>query len=72
VMDRDSRRMRGGLPFVFTNLKTGEGLSQVIGWLNDQRARGLTASGKPSADSHHHHDGGYSHSHSHGDKPHSH
>src|SRR6266404_8120031 len=30
VMDRDSRRMRGALPFVFTNLKTGEGLSQVI------------------------------------------
>jgi urease accessory protein len=58
VMDRDSRRMRGDLPFVFTNLKTGEGLSQVIDWLNDQRARGLTASGRPSAEGHHH-----SHSH---------
>ncbi len=29
VMDRDSRRMRGERPFVFTNLKTGEGLDQV-------------------------------------------
>src|SRR6266576_3961921 len=56
VMDRDSRRMRGDLPFVFTNLKTGEGLPQVIDWLNDQRARGLTASGRPSAGGHHHHD----------------
>lgn len=30
IMDRDSRTMRRGLPFVFTNLKTGEGLDAVI------------------------------------------
>lgn len=30
VMDRDARRMRGERPFVFTNLKTGEGLSKVV------------------------------------------
>jgi urease accessory protein len=29
VMDRDARRMRGERPFVFTNLKTGEGLDRV-------------------------------------------
>ena len=29
VMDRDSRRMRGDLPFVFTNLLTGEGLDRA-------------------------------------------
>src|SRR5688500_18620125 len=33
VMDRDSRRMRGDLPFVFTNLHTSEGLYQVIMWI---------------------------------------
>jgi urease accessory protein len=30
VMDRDTRRMRGERPFVFTNLKTGQGLDSVV------------------------------------------
>jgi urease accessory protein len=30
VMERDARKMRGERPFVFTNLKTGEGLQTVI------------------------------------------
>ena len=30
VMDRDARRMRGERPFVFTNLKTGQGLEEVV------------------------------------------
>jgi urease accessory protein len=33
VMDRDARRVRAGRPFVFTNLKTGEGVDAVVGWL---------------------------------------
>ena len=33
VMDRDSRRMRGERPFVFTNLRTGEGVEAVVGWI---------------------------------------
>jgi urease accessory protein len=55
VMDRDARRMRGDLPFVFTNLKTGEGLEQTLAWLDQQRSRGLTASGCPAIEGHHHH-----------------
>ena len=30
VMDRDAKKMRGTRPFVFTNLKTGQGLDTVI------------------------------------------
>jgi urease accessory protein len=30
VMDRDARKMRGERPFVFSNLKTGQGLATVI------------------------------------------
>ena len=33
VMDRDARKMRGDRPFVFTNLKTGHGLGQVIAFI---------------------------------------
>ncbi len=30
VMERDAKRMRGERPFVFTNLKTGQGLETVV------------------------------------------
>lgn len=33
VMDRDSRRMRGDQPFIFTNLMSGEGLDRVVAWV---------------------------------------
>lgn len=33
VMEQDARRMRGGRPFVFTNLMSLEGLDAVIGWI---------------------------------------
>jgi len=42
VMDRDARRMRGPRPFVFTNLKTGQGLGDVIAFIEE---RGLFAAG---------------------------
>ena len=33
VMDRDSRRMRGERPFVFTDIRDGRGVDEVIAWI---------------------------------------
>jgi urease accessory protein len=33
VMEHDARRMRGDRPFVFSNLKTGEGLPDIIAFI---------------------------------------
>src|ERR687892_2618640 len=35
VMERDARKMRGDRPFVFTNMKSGEGLSAIADWLEE-------------------------------------
>jgi urease accessory protein len=36
VMDRDSKKMRGARPFVFTNLKSGQGLADVIRFIETE------------------------------------
>ena len=33
VMERDSRRMRGERPFVFTNIRAGDGVGDVAGFI---------------------------------------
>ena len=41
VMDRDARTMRGRKPFVFTNIRSGEGVEGVAGFI--VQAGGLLA-----------------------------
>jgi len=46
VMDRDSRKMRGTRPFVFTNLKKNVGVRQIAGFIVE--AGGLPARALPT------------------------
>ena len=43
VMARDARKMRGPRPFGFTNLKTGDGLDEVIPFILEKRGLDQTA-----------------------------
>jgi urease accessory protein len=36
VMDRDAKRMRGERPFIFSNLKDGKGLADIITFIEKQ------------------------------------
>jgi len=36
VMERDSKKMRGERPFVFTNLKTGQGMDTIVRFIQRQ------------------------------------
>ena len=40
VMESDTKRMRGERPFVFSNLKTGEGVSAIAGFVERQGGLG--------------------------------
>ena len=43
VMERDARRMRGERPFVFTNLKSGQGLDTIVDFVVAQGMVGSAA-----------------------------
>ena len=36
VMDRDAKKMRGRRPFVFSNLKTGQGLDTIVNFIETE------------------------------------
>jgi urease accessory protein len=40
VMQRDTRRMRGARPFVMTNLRVGQGLDEIIRFIEEKGALG--------------------------------
>jgi urease accessory protein len=70
VMERDSRKVRGERPFLFTNLRDDVGLDRVIAWLEGQLGqpanarRGLIDAHMPYSGKAHSHE----HNHSHEDK----
>ncbi len=45
VMDRDARRMRGARPFVFTNIKSGDGVETVADFIVREGGLGAAADG---------------------------
>ncbi len=47
VMEADSKRMRGDKPFVFSNMKNGQGLDDIIAFIEYQ---GMLAENGPKAD----------------------
>ena len=70
VMDRDSRKMRGDRPFLFTNLRGEVGLQEVVEWL-ENILRQPAAARHNLIDAHAPY-AGQRHEHSHGDHSHSH
>jgi len=60
VMDRDARKMRGDRPFLFTNLRDGVGLSELVKWVREKMAAPVRAdlvtsdTVRPHAHHHHH------------------
>jgi len=44
VMDRDSKRMRGERPYVFTNLRAGQGVDDIVSFIVRE---GMLGTGKP-------------------------
>jgi urease accessory protein len=49
IMAHDARKMRGERPFVFTNLKTGQGLDVVVRFIEDRGMVAIAAAAGASA-----------------------
>ncbi len=71
VMERDSRRMRGDLPFFFTNLRDAVGLDSLVAWV-EQHINSPLDMRRDLIDAHasykgvpHSHEHGHAHAHGH-------
>ena len=42
TMERESKRMRGARPFVFTNLRAGQGVEEIARFIEEKGGLGLT------------------------------
>jgi urease accessory protein len=49
VMDRDARKMRGERPFLFTNLKDGTGVAELLAWVRTKLAHPPEENGRTEA-----------------------
>src|SRR5689334_11364980 len=47
VMERDARSQRGQRPFMFTNLKSSDGLVELVEWLENRLMDGIPTSSAP-------------------------
>jgi urease accessory protein len=78
VMERDTKAMRGDRPFLFTNLRTAEGVDAVVSWLTEQltapasRRRALIDAHASYVGQPHRHPHDHSHAHDALDHPHPH
>ena len=64
VMARDARAARGDRPFLFTDLKSGTGLADVVGWIDRERRQprsGVIDAHGPYVGRPHSHAHGHSH-----------
>ena len=67
VMERDSKKQRGSRPFIFTNLKTGEGVDWIVQWIEKDLLTGKFVSDFEEPHDHLHlHSNGVPHLHTHG------
>lgn len=44
TMERESKRMRGPRPFVFTNLRAGNGVDEIASFIEDKGGLAVTVS----------------------------
>ena len=55
VMERDAKIKRGTKPFLFSDLRSGKGLAEIVAWVEARVTAGLISSGTPKSNAVHRH-----------------